>query len=225
MIDVFGVIEKFVGVVRFQTPLTPVSVHVVPAPRLTDRTLELLEENELQLTFPVTIRVPMVSVNVLPPVAKLSTVYVPNGATIETVLFSVRADDVKVSDERPVNVIAPWEAGIVSPGINVSDPKTEMPTVRDNIGVPVVPVKSMLRPSLGMSAVTVLPAIKALLITTSSCGSGTRLVHPCVDQAKEAVPVAVCVADTVAFVVTAPALPKQSPMNALPALVQEAAPE
>src|SRR3989338_3362829 len=79
-------------------------------------------------------------------------------------------------------------------------------------GFPVHPVKSMLRPSLGMSAVTVCDALNALLITTSSCGKVTREVQPCVDQVNEAVPVAVCVADTVAFVVTAPALPSASPM-------------
>src|SRR3990167_9676038 len=92
-------------------------------------------------------------------------------------------------------------------------------------GFPVAPVQLMLRPSRGMSAVTVRPATKALLITTSSCGNGTRVVHPCVDQVNEAVPVAVCVAETVAFVVTAPALPRQSPMKAEPAFVHEAPPE
>src|SRR3989344_8847954 len=96
--------------------------------------------------------------------------------------------------------------------------------LRENNGVPVQEnVRS--RPSRGMSAVTVRPAMKALLITTSSCGNGTRDVHPCVLQVKLAVPVAVCAADTVAFVVTAPAFPKASPMNAEPAFVQDAPPE
>lgn len=83
----------------------------------------------------------------------------------------------------------------------------------------------MSRPSLGMSAVIVRPATNAFEITTSSCGNGTRVVHPCVLQVNDAVPVAVCVTLAFAFVVTAPALPSASPMNADPAFVHEAAPE
>src|SRR3989338_2457538 len=94
-----------------------------------------------------------------------------------------------------------------------------------HVGAPVAPVRVIFLPIRGMSMVTVCPATKALLITTSSCGNGTREVHSCVDQVKEAVPVAVCDALTVAFVVTAPAFPKQSPMNAEPAFVHDAPPE
>src|SRR3990167_10697922 len=93
------------------------------------------------------------------------------------------------------------------------------------VGAPVAADISTDRPARGMSCVIVCPATKALLITTSSCGNGTRLVHPCVDQVKEAVPVAVCVAETVALVVTAPALPSASPINADPAFVHDAPPE
>src|SRR3990167_6514577 len=97
--------------------------------------------------------------------------------------------------------------------------------VPDMVGLPVQPLASIDLPDLGMSAVTVRPATNAFGIETSSCGSGTREVQPCVDQVKLAVPVAVCVAETVAFVVTAPALPSASPMNAEPAFVHEAPPE
>ena len=92
------------------------------------------------------------------------------------------------------------------------EPNTLVVIFHPNVGLPVHELPSTDLPSLGMSAVTVRPATKALLITTSSCGKGTREVQPCVDQVNEAVPVAVCVALTVAFVVTAPAFPRASPM-------------
>ena len=112
----------------------------------------------------------------------------------------------------------------VMPLVSVRFPKIIPVVEKLSAGLPVQEnVRS--RPALGMSAVIVRPATKALLITTSSWGKGTREVQPCVDQVKLAVPVAVCVAETVAFVVTAPALPSASPMNADPAFVHEAAPE
>jgi len=107
----------------------------------------------------------------------------------------------------------------------VSDPKIQASTEGETVGDPVQVLMSIDRPSLGISAVTTLPATKALFITTSSCGNGTRVVHPCVDQVKDAVPVAVCVAETVALVVTAPVLPSASPINADPAFVHDAPPE
>lgn len=94
--------------------------------------------------------------------------------------------------------------------------RVRLPNIRQllavvNVGLP-VQENVKLRPARGMSIVTVRPATNAFGIDTSSCGKGTREVHPCVDQVKLAVPVAVCVADTVAFVVTAPAFPSASPM-------------
>jgi len=150
---------------------------------------------------------------------------VPLGALITTEPGKLRVAEVIVSPAlRPANVTVCIPVNVI-PEISVRLPCIVTPVVRFSAGVPVVPVKSIDRPSLGISAVTVRPAMKALLITTSSCGNGTRLVHPCVDQVKLAVPVAVWVALTVAFVVTAPALPRASPMYALPAFVHDAPPE
>src|SRR3990167_5468845 len=93
----------------------------------------------------------------------------------------------------------------------------------DQFGLPVQVNVSVL-PKRGMSIEIVCPATNAFGMLTSSCGKGTRDVHPCVDQVKDAVPVAVCVAETVALVVTAPVLPSASPINADPAFVHDAPP-
>lgn len=101
----------------------------------------------------------------------------------------------------PVNVI---------PEISVNDPKIVTPVVRFNAGVPVVPVKSMLLPSLGISAVTVCEALNAAFITTSSCGSGTLLVQALVLQLPPEVPDHVCAAEVSKVM---PELPRASPIE------------
>ena len=72
----------------------------------------------------------------------------------------------------------------------LSEPNIILELVVNN-GLPVQPEQSILAPNLGISPLMVLPATKALGITTGSCGRGTRVVHPCVDQVNDAVPVAV----------------------------------
>jgi len=115
----------------------------------------------------------------------------------------------------------------VTPVTNVSEPKiaVPVPAAMFRIGLPELPVKSIDFPSLGMSAVIVCPAVKALGIDTSSCGSGTREVQPCVDQVNDDVPAAVWVAGVVRLVVMRVPLPAQSPTNAEPEFVHEGEPE
>ena len=115
--------------------------------------------------------------------------------------------------DLPEKLICPVHEVVIHETI-VIDQNIFATIAQDNAGDQVVPVKSIFFPSLGISAVITLLATKALLITTSSCGNGTRLVQPCVDQVKEAVPVAVCVAAVVNAAVqrACMVLPPQSPV-------------
>lgn len=85
----------------------------------------------------------------------------------------------------------------------------------ENVNEPELPAVVTFFPIRGISCVTVRPAIKALEITTSSCGNGTRLVQPWVDQVKLAVPVDVWVVGEVKVM---PELPPQSPDRPVMAL-------
>ena len=87
----------------------------------------------------------------------------------------------------------------------------------DTVTPPVTPVKSMSLQRRGTSTVIVCDAANAALMTTLSCGSGTREVHFVTsDQLPPAVPCHVCVA---AVVKVMPELPPASPTSVPP--VQE----
>lgn len=99
---------------------------------------------------------------------------------------------------------------IVMPEIRVTEPNTELVVEpKLHVGVPVEPAQVMLRPSRGISAVTVWLAENAELIVTSSWGSGTRLVQALADQLAPVVPDQVCAALVVKVM---PELPPQSPL-------------
>ena len=111
--------------------------------------------------------------------------------------------------------------------IRVNDPLMELGIdVKAKVGlVPawVIPVKLMLPPSLGSSAVMVCPDVKFTpLNNTVSCGKGTWVDHVLVDQLPPEVPFHVWLLGAVKVKVPPPAmpLPPQLPIKLTPALVK-----
>ena len=82
-----------------------------------------------------------------------------------------------VAADRQPSVTVPLDVIVIAETV-VTEPKMVAADAMSHAGVPVHPVQSIVRPSLGMSAVTTRPTgLKAFGIDTSSCGSGTREVH------------------------------------------------
>lgn len=97
------------------------------------------------------------------------------------------------------------------PEIKVSEPKIEAEVEVVQVGVPVAPTQVILFPKRGISAVTVCEAEKALSMTTSSCGNGTREVH--LVASDQFPPLALIQCWVTATVKVIPLLPPQSPIE------------
>ena len=102
------------------------------------------------------------------------------GASIDILELNGAEDCVYMKDHLPANENVPRL--LATQGDQMRDQKIVFVQDDVKLGFQVSPTQFIVFPSLGISAVTVWLPEKAIPISTSSCGSGTRDVHAFVDQ-------------------------------------------
>lgn len=165
-------------VAMFQTVVAAVEVSdQVPDPRVRPLVVEAEDWSVKQVTLkPPPSSVPLLTVKFCVVVRSSAKVYVPDGATTKTWPPYDFPAEVRVNVLRPPSVRLP-DPEIVIPLMSVIEPNIIVLIPNANAGVPVAPTKLILVPKRGISMVTVWLALKAALIITLSCGSGTRVVQ------------------------------------------------